>query len=116
MSCNPLNERQQLHQQRLDELWDYWLTFDSINKRFTYGSKRNDFDANKSYENMKWFVEQRLKLPFDPQSNITPQRLERAKSGLNPVSSSTISNRRKKSYYHGLGEKNPSSLSFNKFT
>ena len=79
MSCNPLNERQQLHQQRLDELWDYWLTFDSINKRFTYGSKRNDFDANKSYENMKWFVEQRLKLPFDPQSNITPQRLERAK-------------------------------------
>lgn len=76
MSCNPKDIRIENNRKKMDELWDEWIKYDSINDRHTYSY---GFDAEKSWNNMSNFVEQRLKLPFDPETNFTEQRLNRAK-------------------------------------
>ena len=78
--CNPISLSKERRVKNILELSDFWQTQPNIKKRFT--DKFTGYNENSSLEAMKWFIEQRLELPFDSDTPFNEGHFRRMKTEI----------------------------------
>ena len=75
MLCNPAGKDKHERMDLMSGIYDHWISKRNIVDRFSRG--RNGYDAFASADNMKWFIEQRLEVPFDHDLPLSKDQIRR---------------------------------------
>ena len=70
--CNTVGRTKDEWMRTQDDIWNYWLFNKHGQERVgiveRFSDKYNGFDAQSAKENLRWFIEQRLELPYNQDS------------------------------------------------
>ena len=86
VACNSVGITKEKWMEKQDEIWNYWL-YDKYGNERTEGivsrfsDKYHGFDGESAKQNLKWFIEQRLELPYhqDAVGIFSPEKVNRIK-------------------------------------
>ena len=75
--CNQSTINKDEYRETMSEVYDHWVSKKGIVDRFTY--RRSGYNVKSSIDNMKWFIEQRMELPWDSDFVMTDSQIRKIK-------------------------------------